>query len=912
MSLTLSLNNALSGLKTNQRSLSVLSHNIANANTDGYSRQIVDQSAIYIAGVGSGVRVDDVIRKVDKYLQRAVQTQGTEVARTTVIDDYYQRMQVLLGEPGAKNTLDEYMTGFFGSLQTLSETPDRSSSRNSTIAAATALTSSVSNLATNLQDLRFEADRDISDAVQSVNQLLRNLDALNRAITTASSVGQSTAGLQDQRDIYVRELSEFMDVQVSYDQHGAVNIITGDGVGLVDGTYHELRYSPMQSASNFITDSQLGSLSVITLDSAGNMVGRPAELISGGTTGNVKSALSGGKIEGLRLMRDEMIPAFLDQLDQLASNLRDAVNAIHNDGSGFPPPTSLTGTRGVYASQVTTWSGSVRIAALTKDGQPVPAGYANENSTGLRPLLLNLSTLNSGQGNGQPTMQTIVNEINNHFMAPTRKTQLGNINNIELVSNTNSLSLGAAATFNFDFDIENISGKNSSVFLTSITVRDSTGADITNVTKGPVGIPLASTQTYYTTAGIPDVTIEMAGAHSVQVGDMIYLGPPAGPSVNGLPASDVTGYFEVIAVAGGSITFQAHSNAGITGYVDDSTVVIQEPYDTSIHVASGGVVRTRELGNDFQVDFGMNPNSNYYDITVDVAVQDEDGNFSTSLITYRVQNGATNLINDRFQPIVTVGDAVEVLPQTTVDALRAMLVDENGNEVRKVNGEYVDHYPSYLKIYSPNGEYTVVIDEMDSMESGNPAASSPTPGTRWGFSHYFGLNDFFAPNNPVATGDTLRNSAINLRVAQRLIDNPNLITSGEMVLQKQPTAIGAAPQYTYVRYSGDNQLATRLSGLASANLNFAEAGGLPNISINLLGYTAEMLGAIAARSASASSEAQNAQTLYDGFKSRAEAISGVNLDEELANTIIFQNAYSATARIVTVVDEMFQEILQMV
>ena len=68
MSLTLALNNALSGLRVNQQSLAVLAQNIANANTEGYTRKVVDQSSVVIDGVGSGVRVDDISRKVDQFL----------------------------------------------------------------------------------------------------------------------------------------------------------------------------------------------------------------------------------------------------------------------------------------------------------------------------------------------------------------------------------------------------------------------------------------------------------------------------------------------------------------------------------------------------------------------------------------------------------------------------------------------------------------------------------------------------------------------------------------------------------------------------------------------------------------------------------------------------------------------------
>jgi flagellar hook-associated protein 1 FlgK len=84
---------------------------------------------------------------------------------------------------------------------------------------------------------------------------------------------------------------------------------------------------------------------------------------------------------------------------------------------------------------------------------------------------------------------------------------------------------------------------------------------------------------------------------------------------------------------------------------------------------------------------------------------------------------------------------------------------------------------------------------------------------------------------------------------------------------------------------------------------------MPATQVSLQSYTSEMLGYMASITADATDTLDNAQILYDGFNNRAEAVSGVNLDEELANTVVFQNAYSATARIVTVVDEMFQSLI---
>lgn len=915
MTLGLSLNNALSGLKANQQAISVLSHNISNANTEGYSRQVLDQSALYVNGIGSGVRVDDIVRKVDKYLQRAVQTQGSALGRSDVVNSYFERINVVLGAPGGTTTLDEYVTGFFTAVQSLSETPDRTSSRSNLVNSASALSSVLSNTAYDLNDLRFEADREIRQSVDTINGLLDKLNKLNVALGTSGALGNSQAGLLDERDLALRELASYMDISTSFRNDGTVNVITGDGDALVDGNKRILRYAAAQSADNFIKDNALAALQLVQVDPVtGTQIGAATDLISAGTAGNITSRLTGGKLEGLRMMRDEVLPAMLSQMDQLAANLRDAVNTIHNDGSGFPAATELTGTRSVAASQTSSWTGMVRIAVLNKDGSPISANYANENYTGLRPLTLNLSALSDGLPSsvaGKPSLQTIVDEINNHFGAPDFKAGLGNLNRIRLVSDTDQLPLGSpTSNFQFDFDLENISGEDRVPFFVSgITVRDDAGTDITSVNQGAPSIMLDPAAAYSTSIGSADVVLNLTSAPTVQVGDRIYLGPPAGADVNGIPAANITGYFTVQAVSGNSVTITALSPALSSGSLADvSGVAIAEPYQT---VNGGDITRARDRGL-LDVNLAASPNSTFYDITVAVATFDENGTLRTSNMTYRVRNGQQALMNDRYDAISVTGDGTRTQPQTSQSVMRAILVDENGSELPKANGRYVDREPSYLKLQTNNSEYTVAIDEMSSRQLGDPTVNPPVPATNWGFSHYFGLNDFFAPNEHTASGDRVKNSAFNLKVAQRLIDNPNLVSTGELALQRQPSDPTAPPQYTYVRYAGDNQIATKLKALAASNLTFEAAGGLPSINLTLSGYTSEMLGYFASLSAGASDDLANSQTLYDGFKTRSDAITGVNLDEELANTVIFQNSYSASARIVTVVNQLFEDLLQMV
>lgn len=908
MSLALALNNALSGLRVNQQSIAVLSQNIANVNTVGYSRQIINQSAVTVAGFGSGVQIDEITRKIDKYLQRSVQTQGSSNALSQTTDIYFQRIQAVLGRPGSANSIDSYVTSFFNSVQQLAETPETNSLKSNAIASANLLASQISDLAINVHDLRYQADQEIGDAVSTINSSLGRLKNINDALTQAKALGQSTSELLDSRDRELRTLSENIDISVTFAESGSVGVVTGNGMALVeDGVRHQLSYSRASSLNVFVNDETLSAVQVLTLDDDGKQIGAPSQLIAGGQSETIISGISAGKLAGLQQVRDVKFNEVLDQLDSLASRLRDSVNAIHNNGSGFPPATSLTGEREVRASDQFNWQGRVRIAVLRPDGQSVSSAYADETFTGIRPLTIDLARLDSGQGNGKPTLQTIVDEINNHFGPPGNKAKLGNLNNIQLASDTNVLPSGAPALFNFDLDLENISSDTSKVFVTGVTVRDDAAIDITSVTQTAPSISIAPTSSYTTTIGTPDVTINLVLPPNVTVGETIFLNAPSGP-VNGIPAVNLTGFFTVTSVIGNSVTFTAGANATATGPVNDAgNIQAFPPYGA---VPAGFQERTRDNGQ-MQVDLSANAGSKYYDITLNVSVVDGAGVISSAPITYRVDNNQNNVFNKRYDTRAVGAPGTMVLPGTSQESLRAILVDANGAELPTLNGKYVDG-PAFLKIIGGNaGEsYGVAIDELDSQQLGKPDGAPAEAGTNWGFSHYFGLNNFFASNSLTTTGDAQKGSAVNLRVQDRLLANASLISTGSLVRQEKSVATNNNDVYTYVRFSGDNSVAQRLARLNSDVISFDAAGGLPATSQSLQGYSSQVLGFLAQRSSEARDNAANAQTLFDGFVSESEAGSGVNLDEELANTITFQNAYSATARVISIVNQMYESLLE--
>lgn len=918
MSLTLALNNALSGLAVNQATLATISNNIANANTVGYSRQVVDQSARILDGVGAGVQIDAVSRKIDKYLEQAIQKETGNVGSAAVVSDYYDRMQILLGEPGSTNSIDEYVEDFFNALQALAETADRTSFQSNAVDTGENLAREISGLALALEDLRYQADQDIKNAVNFLNSEIEHLDAINIALNRAAALGTASAGLLDERDMALKNISEYMDISYTEQASGAVYVFAANGFSLVDESIHELRYKPASGVNAFINNEAVTPLYIYTLDEDGTEIGEPNILIGSGVEDGVVSKLKSGTLSGLQELRDNLIPEVISQLDMLASRLRDQINAIHNDGSGFPGADELSGTRLVGADQAFDWTGQVRIAVLNSDGTPATSTYADEGYTGYRPLTLDFDFLDSGLGNGAgvPTTQTIIDEINNHFNAPPVKAELNNLNNIQLVSNNIRVPTGAPPTFSFDFDLENISGNNAQFFVTGVTVLDDLAANITSSTDTLPKVALNAAGAYDFYAGESRVGVNTTAPHQLQVGDWVYLGDSgAMPAffASGVASTEMVDYFQVTAVTGAN-SFEVEINSAATATtVGEAIGAPADVVPKYFEVEAGDKARSRDEGL-VTVDFSGNAVSAYYDVTVDVAVVNEDGTIEQATLTYRIQNNETNRYNARYDISSVTGAAERVFPNTPHQYIFARLVDANGNELPKVNGSYGSQQ-GYLQLVANDlggEEYTIHIDELNSQQQGVLTTIPVQKGTNRGFSHYYELNNFFVSNNPTATGDSVDGSAISMAVEQRILDNPSLITTGDLTLSNQSVDPNDPPVYTYERYAGDNSVAQRLAGLGVNSISFDAVGGLPKTNLTFNGFAGEMLGYIASKSAQATARLTDNETLLQGFEQRADAISGVNLDEELANTVIYQNAYTASARVVTVTNDLFDELLNMI
>lgn len=905
MSLSLALNTALSGLNVNQRSLAVLSQNIANANNPTYSRKVMTQDAVYLQGDGAGVTIADIGRKVDDYLQKAVLSQSSVYGRASVVSDYTDRLQALLGTPGSANSITSYTSSFFNSLQALSQSPENASLRTSAVSVGVSAANSVSTLAKGIYDVQYSIDQDIKGALDTVNSDLKDIYVLNSTISTNKLLGRSTSELEDSRDAKLKEISGIIDIQTFAQSNGAINVFAGTGLSLVDENLYQLSFTPASSAELFANGNATSAIQVYRVDDSGNRTGNANTLVTAGTGSTVSTALTGGKVKGLLDLRDKQLPDVLAKIDQFAATLRDTINAVHNSGVSYPGANSYTGTRLLNGEDYSLWSGKIRIAVLGKDGQPVPSNYSDE-TTGLRPLTLDLSKLDTGNGDGYPSVQGIINEINRYYGVPGNKVEIGNVNDARLVLNNESLP-GATPQLNFDFQLDNISGTDSKVFVTGVQVLDDSNADITDVTQDVPKTDISPTGTYVTHAGSNIVTVKTVGTNPYQEGELVYLTPP-GSAVDGIDPASLGGFFRVQNITANGFDIVSTQSATSGGSFDRTGVTAQNTYATAV---SGETSRTKD-GGTIIANLAGHTTSSFYTVKATISVVDADGQVSTSTVTYRVDNLKNNTKNYQYTAQAASDDGTVVPPNNVYPPMTAKLVDANGNELPIVNGAYVTTEYGYLQLSSGNSNYVIAIDSLDSTEGGRPNAVPPIASTGRGFSHYFELNNFFNNNRSTAPSDDVRGSAAKLAVSSVITNNVDRISLGKLSTSVQPTDPTARPLYTYVRNIGDNSVIAAMAAYTTNPVTFSSAGDLGETTLSFGAYAGQLISTISTKASANKSETDNAKLLLDGFTERADGVRGVNLDEELANTIIYQNAYAASARIITVANNFFDALMESV
>lgn len=802
MSLTQALNTAISGLNTAQSRIAITSSNISNVNTPGYSKKIAGQETLTLDGVGAGSQIADIYRNVNEGLVREMRGELGKAGREEVRYEFFQRVQTLFGTPQSDAAISQRINDLADAFEQLGVTPDQNSPRIEAIESAIQVMESFEKLSTQLQDMRDDIDNQITDEVDNANTLLSEIAELNTGIVRLNNLEQPTTELQDQRDQKLNELAKIIDITTFTRSDGSMVIYSANGANtLLDRSPNRLSFT---QTAGFEPGTGGSGLSLDDED--------------------ITATLRTGTLKGLFEMRDAEIPALNDQINELAGELRDAINAEHNKGTAFPPPTNLSGNRTVAASDPLTATGAFRIAALDEDGQLVATDSWSDITLPTTPA----------------TVQGIIDAING--------SDAGSYLTASLVDNR--------------LVIEGQDGSRVSINEMDSQITTSDGR-------------------------------QQGMSHYFGLNDFVATAKSADRMTSAPQSSSTT----AIGATASSFTVSAGSGvltAGITvNYTaTDSLEDVRDNIRTALQGIGMTVADSEETvfivedGSRYRLVMDYTANLMITDagtLTGKIGLTEDQPNLAGNMdVSAAIQNDPSRIVRGQLNADTYETSTAVVNPDTAIPNL-GPLVPPPLNYTLTVSGDFTD----------------VTID-YDSTTSLQDLADS------------------------INNSATLTNNNINAEVKfdSQLGGYVLSVTDADGgAFYFDDSGLPSADALTTVLglnigfgvHEGDNTAALSLSQtFERTDIEFEATDGLSSERTSLTDYAAGVVATAATRTSVAQRASEFQTNLVTDLSIRIQNEAGVNLDEEMSDLIIFQRAYTASAQVISTVDEMFDALLNAV
>ncbi|MCW2742354.1 MAG: flgK [Blastococcus sp.] len=360
MSTFSSLNAATTALWAQRRALDVTGQNIANVNTEGYSRQRVDLQAIggsvvpafysTSPGIGAGVSAEEVTRIRDAFLEGRGHTEHANSARLLVEADTLEQVQTAFREPGDTG-IQSLLSEMWDGWEDVANQPDTDAARAQVIQRMETLVGGIQFSNASLDAQWDQTRENLGVLVDDVNAAAKTVAELNKAIRVANQAGLPANDLSDKRDVLVMKLADQVGATIRPGQYGSVDVVVG-GMSLVSGSSAS-RLAVGVTAPDPIT----GVTKTRIVTEAGDY-----PVAADGTAGGQLSALN------------TIIPGFRDQLDGIAADLVGTLNLQHSKGwdrNGDPGGAVLSGTTAATISVVITDTRKIAASSVGV-AQPLP------------------------------------------------------------------------------------------------------------------------------------------------------------------------------------------------------------------------------------------------------------------------------------------------------------------------------------------------------------------------------------------------------------------------------------------------------------------------------------------------------------------------------------------------------------
>ena len=822
------LDAALSGLRVSQQQLTVISNNVANVGTEGYTRKILPQATQAINGQSVSVRSNPIIRNVDLALTRDVWTQVSATSSLDTTLNYLRSIEDFHGAPEAEVSFAAEIADLRDSFSALADSPDDSYLLRATLDQAVSTANKINDFADLLIGLRNDTQLDVNASVNRVNDLLEQIADLNQQIKFQLNAGRTAAQLQDFRDSAIKELSQEIEISFFTRGDGVMVVQTREGQELASEFAFDLVFdsSPI-SANNYYPNA----------GSAGLFIkGDPAR-VPGGV--DLTELDIGGNLGALLDLRDNTLPEYSAQIDELAHKMALRFDAqglrLFTDSSGnipldTPPTLDDPLTPSIDESAAVSYVGFARNMqvndSILNDNSLLRTGtYGATIQAGSNEVIRRVLEYTFGENNYQEAVGTV-------SFAPA------DVGGLTL---QDYLGLYSQNTFTGAVDLSSYADTADIVATADTLLDDPDDVFRINFSDPDLGLSV-------------DIDIDLSD---------VALQPPTGDFAN-----DLVSYINTIAIPALTpaeqadlATMNANVQVGNSGQLEFTS-----RGDVAISAAPGTV--PNGMGNDGLVFLGFT-------------------------------DGASKQATDPYFEI-----------QVGNDAPVRIAIDRNDTEVDLLSKlQAVQNLAVYDFITDPDGlggqlRLRPGVDYTDPRFGGDLRITGGPFDTEGGATAQALIDD--TDNDGV--GDTLANIPANVNIVSALFGSIADSNGAAGLSAVEISPINDNP-YLSETFAGSGEFVSFRNASLGPNVSLSTDLGrsvtLIDFSQKIVTKQTEDLVLVEARFADEDNYRETLETQLINE-------SGVNLDEELSNLIVIQTAYSAAARAVSAVDELFQELLNAV
>lgn len=447
---------ANSALTAQRYGIEVTSHNIANVNTEGYTRQ----SPVYEAKLpgsysnlllGRGVDTNTVRRISDQFIENQLMQKKSDLSSSKELENYMKVLEGIFNENSGVS-ISTMMANFWNFWQDISNNPTGSPERTALFEYSSQISEQLNTIDVSMNQVKVSLTNAITSGIGKINQITSEIAKTNGQIVGMEAGGMAN-DLRDKRNELVSELSEYLDVKSFEQDNGTLTIVTARGCILVNG--------------NDSSELALGGVNGDKVEWQG----------TGGSTTDITNYLNDGKLGGWLDMRDQILTKYQLDLDSMAKELAWVVNRQHSQGIGLSSLSSITGT---YSATDTTEELTTIDSGLDYYSK-IAAGTFNlwvYDSTGA----VVGGAANTINIDASTTLDDLSNAINS----------VGNINSSITTDNTLSINADSGFTFAFSEDTSNVlAALGVNTFFTGssagdISVNDAIGSDVNAIAAARV------------------------------------------------------------------------------------------------------------------------------------------------------------------------------------------------------------------------------------------------------------------------------------------------------------------------------------------------------------------------------------------------------------------------------------------